>query len=469
MVGVRVGLRIAVRSDASIYKSIYYDQMLVSINPSTMMKFCHTYYVHTFYIASFSFAFDSIIHCYVPLFQVMGTALLPPTFWTTVTVFVFTLSWTYTGGGYYCSVPLALLLVIYVAQVTFTESEGTFLSTVVTLCQQKLIDIIKFSKPVIFLVSYWFFDIFVLLWFPYLERSNGAPFSLIFFSVTFVLIFITPTLIWLLLLPVSILLKWQYGQLNGDKAKSSILDVLRIVMDQWLVILCISLFVLLMFVFDADLTCLIRYTMKGKPCWPVLIPSSTKPALPYPLQHAWIKSWHKLFYGYAPGAVQGFVQSLGCSLGEVPTLLPTLIGVYVVSLLIIPSKHTVLRLTIFSCVAGVVLAGVFSASLKIMLHRYRPNAYGDPYRWTGPGTAVVNHLAFSKLDLSFPAGHTSVTSAVATSLYLGLVQSHNDSPIVWRALIASLLFMFPLAVLVSRVGDCYHWNSDATFGVSIFK
>ena len=406
-------------------------------------------------------------HLFLFLLQVMHR-LLPPTLWTAVSVVAFTISWTYTGGGYRCSVPLAGLLLLYVGLCAYSQNSMVTVPAVVSMFREKVTDLFYGGKrSVLLLTSYWCFDGIVSIWFPYLEGSNGAPFSLIFFSVVFVSLFIAPTLIWLLLLPVSMLLKSQCGILKGERSKSALVHVLRIVWEQRLAVLSMSMVVFLMFVFDADLTCLIRYTMKGKPCWPVLIPPSSRSHLPYPLQHAWIKSWHKLFNGYSPGPVQIFIQNFGRGLGEVPTLLPTVIGLYIISLLVVPSKHTVLRLTVFACVASVVIAGVFSASLKILLHRYRPNAYGDPYSWTGPGTAVVNHLAFSKLDLSFPAGHTSVTTAVATSLYLGVVQSHKESPLIWRALIVLLLYMFPIAVLVSRVGDCYHWNSDATFGVSL--
>ena len=400
-------------------------------------------------------------------FQVMHP-IYPRTLWITVSVVVFVVSWTFTGGGYSCSIPLALLMLTYVAVTTLhTKSKVGVFEAAVSMSREKVKYLLRAEKrSMALLISYWCFDTIATFWFPYVERSNGAPYSLIFFSVAFISLFILPTVLWLLLLPVSLLLKWESGLLQGEKSKAAILDVLIIVWNQRLTVLSISVVVLVMFVFDADLTCVIRYTMKGNPCWPVLVPAASPSQIPYPLQHTWIKSWHKLYHGYSPGAVQLFIQNLGRGLGEVPTLLPAVIGVYVVSLLIVPSRHRILRVTAFACVAGIVLGGVFSATLKILLHRYRPNAYGDPYKWTGPGTAVVNHLAFSKLDLSFPAGHTTVTSAVSTSLYLGLLQSHEDPPLMWRAFVVLLLYLFPVAVLISRVGDCYHWNSDATFGVS---
>ena len=387
--------------------------------------------------------------------------------WITVCIVVFTISWTWTGGGYLCSIPLAALMLAYVMiSCKYQEGDVTTSSSVL-LSREKVSDLLKEDKrSMALLVSYWSFNIIVSYWFPYMKLSNGSPYSLIFFSVAFITLFILPTAMWLLFLPVSSFLEWKTGQLEGNKSKSVIMRTLRIVWQQRLTIFFISMMVLLMFVFDADLTCVIRYTMKGQPCWPVLIPASSRPQLPYPLQHAWIKSWHKLFHGYSPGMVAEFIQNLGRGLGEVPSLLPTLIGVYLVTLFIVPSKQKILRLTIFACVAGIVLGGVLSGTLKILIHRYRPNAYGDPYQWTGPSTTVVNHLAFSKLDLSFPAGHTSVTSAVATCLYLGLLESHDRAPLTWRVCVVILLYMFPVAVLVSRVGDCYHWNSDATFGVS---
>ena len=315
------------------------------------------------------------------------------------------------------------------------------------------------------LIGYWTFQLIVSWYFPHLEASNGSPYSLIFFTVAFIFIFIVPTMVGILLMPLATSLKWKLGISYGRRSLKHLLEVLHIIYEQKIVVLIISGFVFLMFAFDGDATCLIRYVMKGSPCWPVLIPHQQRDKLPYPLQHAWIKSWHLLFSDYSPGSVLTFMQSLGRELGEVCRLLPVLIGMYVASLFVVPHKHTVLRLTIFACVAGVVLGGVTSGSFKILFHRYRPNAYGDPYRWTGPGTAVVNHLSFSKLDLSFPAGHTTVTSAVATCLYIAIMQSVNVSSLACKMFLVFLLYMFPLAVLVSRVGDCYHWTSDAAFGV----
>ena len=81
-------------------------------------------------------------------------------------------------------------------------------------------------------------------------------------------------------------------------------------------------------------------------------------------------------------------------------LLPVLIGIYVV----VPHRHSCIKVSSFACITGVVLGGAASASLKMLLHRYRPNAYGDPYMWKGPGTAVVNHLSFPSWTSLFLVG-----------------------------------------------------------------
>jgi membrane-associated phospholipid phosphatase len=158
---------------------------------------------------------------------------------------------------------------------------------------------------------------------------------------------------------------------------------------------------------------------------------------------------------------------IGRELGEVCRLLPMLIGTYTLSQVFLPPKNTLIKTALFASIAGVVLGGVTSGFFKILFHRYRPNAYGNPYMWTGPGVTTVNHLEFSKLDLSFPAGHTTVTSAVSTCWYAFIVSSQQlcTSPFTNIFLFLSL-YIHPFLVLLSRVSECYHWTSDATFGVS---
>lgn len=388
--------------------------------------------------------------------------------WIPLGIALFTVSWNYTSGGYLCSIPLSFLLLLYIVMDMLCVSESKS-DALLTYLQDMIMNLVKLlqreRRTLLLLSAYWSFKIIASNWYPYTEQSNGSPWSLIFFTVVFITLFIIPTVIGVLMIPVAALLQWKWCLSYSTKSKQDVVEVFHIIRNQKKIVFLISVFVIFLFVIDGDITCLIRYTMKGKPCWPVLIPRSKRGRLPYPLKHAWIKTWHRLFLGYTPHHFITFIQMMGMELGEVCRLLPVLIGVYVVSLLFVTHRHSTIRHTLFACVAGVVLGGVTSGSFKILLHRYRPNAYGDPYKWTGPGTAVVNHLAFSKLDLSFPAGHTTVTSAVATCLYISIIQSIDACSIIWKLGLALLLYIFPAAVLVSRVGDCYHWTSDAAFGV----
>ena len=385
--------------------------------------------------------------------------------WILVSIALFTVSWNYTSGGYLCSIPLSLFLLLYIVMDILCVSESKS-DALLTILKTNTVKLIQTEKRALMLLSaYWFFKIIALNWYPYIEQSNGSPWSLIFFTVVFITLFIIPTVIGVLMTPLAALLRWDWCLSFSTRSKQDFVEIFHTMREQKKIFFLISALVILLFLIDGDITCLIRYMMKGKPCWPVLIPRSKRGRLPYPLQHAWVKTWHRLFLGYTPGHFITFIQMMGMELGEVCRLLPVLIGVYVVSLLLVTHRHSKIRHTLFACVAGVVLGGVISGSFKILLHRYRPNAYGDPYKWTGPGTAVVNHLSFSKLDLSFPAGHTTVTSAVATCLYIAIIQSLDVCSVIWKLGLALLIYIFPAVVLVSRVGDCYHWTSDAAFGV----
>ena len=231
------------------------------------------------------------------------------------------------------------------------------------------------------------------------------------------------------------------------------------------IVLTFCLF-LITFIFDGDISSVFRYVVKGKACWPLLIPANRMSSLPYPLEYAWVKTWHKYFEGYEPNWMIDYCLHYGRELGEVCRLLPMLIGTYALAKLMLPPECKMIKRALFASIAGVVMGGVASASCKIILHRYRPNAYGNPYMWTGPGTQIVNHYAFSKLDLSFPAGHTTITTAVATCLYSTITANCKCASSrrldVWLII---CLYLYPFIVLMSRVSDCYHWTSDASFGV----
>lgn len=392
--------------------------------------------------------------------------------WIFIGLLFFTLVWKFTIGGYCCSVLLFPLFLVYVY-----FSEKRYPLQFVKYLFSNIKDNIKYvlqmeRKPLILLLAYVVTKVGLHLFHPKLERSNGSPMSLILFTVYFIMIFILPSLAITAWKAATFIIKFL-------KCKHKLSRVWSLVNNNslfWFTsrwkrsIVFTVIVVSLSYMFDGDLTSILRYFGRGKSCWPLLIPRSLRDSLPYPLQHAWFKGWNQVFRDYKPS---GFVKEtiyLGREM-EVIHLLPVLIGTYVLSQLLLPRANWIIKKVLFGCISGVVLSGVTSGALKILLHRYRPNAYGNPYMWTGPSTVTVNHLSFSKLDLSFPCGHTTVSTSIATCLYYGIMYSlqisqHHRSSLRFKIFLIMSISFYPILVLISRVSECYHWTSDAIFGVS---
>ena len=391
--------------------------------------------------------------------------------WSAAGFTVFTVSWKHTNGGYTCCIPLLVLLLLYSYWSQLLNIH--IFKTVFSEVKSNVSRLVHHEKRnTAFIGIYWLVKVALSTWYPEGEKSNGTPYSLVFFTIFFITLYIAPTVICTLVnMCISCFRKCSSCNILPRLRMSiKVSQSCFASVGRWnksiVLILCL---VVLTYICDGDLTSILRYIVKGKPCWPLLIPSSMRDTLPYPLQHAWIKTWQNVFSGHKSINAVTTVMLLGREMGEVHRLLPVLIGTYVFAQLVIPHRQRCIKVSLFACITGVVLGGVTSASLKIFLHRYRPNAYGDPYMWKGPGTAVVNHLSFSKLDLSFPCGHTTVTCAVATCLYqvvlhVGYKIQHPSNWLkVWLIV---CLYFYPIVALLSRVSDCYHWTSDATFGVS---
>jgi hypothetical protein len=69
---------------------------------------------------------------------------------------------------------------------------------------------------------------------------------------------------------------------------------------------------------------------------------------------------------------------------------------------------------LFRSTHAVVATGAVSAALKMLIHRYRPLAAGEPLLFSGPSSSTVDVAQFSRLDLSLPCGHVAVTVAFAS-------------------------------------------------------
>ena len=394
---------------------------------------------------------------------------------------IFTLVWSYTLGGYTCSLPLFLYLFVYAYGLRQLLSTGIIRLVFTNLLTNVVCWFHSQRRSLIFIVTYWVVKVLLMIFYPQGEKSNGTPLSLILFSAFYILIFIAPTVVTFLAVKCAVTLSFILSklcvrrQISADYSnkkhssqkymtKSKFYSALR----KWKISVSLILFLtMLTYIVDGDLTSVVRFTCTGKPCWPLLVPSDMQDKLPYYLKHAWIKSWHKIFDGYQPIWLITKILFIGREMEVIHTL-PLLIGLFILSQLFLPREFATAKGAFFGCISGVILSGIVSGSLKLLFHRYRPNAYGNPYYWTGPSTTHVNHLYFSKLDLSFPCGHTSITSVIATCLYLALTHGNKRcfSRIMNIWLIVCLYF-YPCLVMVSRVSDCYHWASDGMFGVSI--
>ena len=383
--------------------------------------------------------------------------------WTVMAFIVFTIAWKLTTGGYLCSLLLFSSLAVYV----YSRRVLTVRTITKHIKENMKYAVQKEIRQLILLLAYAVTKVGIHIFRPELESSNGSPLSLILFTVYFIIIFILPPLLQTAWKSALYVIKCQscrqsLGQQFGCNSNRLFHTVTR-----WRYNIIITVFgVVFSYVFDGDITCILRYFGHGKSCWPLLIPRSLQDTLPYPLQHAWFNKWHKVFGNYKPSTFVKELIIFGREM-EVIHLLPMLIGTYILAQLLLPKENWTIKKVLFGCISGVVLSGVTSGAIKVLLHRYRPNAYGNPYLWTGPGTATVNHMSFSKLDLSFPCGHTTVTMSIAACLYLGVMDSLTySSSLRLKLFLILCVYFYPMVVLVSRVSECYHWTSDAIFGVS---
>ena len=376
--------------------------------------------------------------------------------WLAVGFGVHTVSWKITNGGYVCALPTFLLLFIYCnwgegILCVFRQMPKVLKANVAYVMHKERLS-------VALIVVYLIVKALLVVFYPEGEESNGSPVSLIFFTVLFITLFILPTFFVFIIRNVVGCSRQKLQFTKPD---------LEFVQWRRQAVICFCL-VIISYCIDGDITALLRYFAKGQPCWPLLVPKEHQDSLPYPLKHAWLKTWKTVFRDYQPHWILIHMCRQGREMGEVCHLLPLLIGMYCLSQLFLSSKYSTIKRTLFACIAGVVLGGVTCGSLKLLFHRYRPNAYGNPYMWKGPGTTFVNHLKFSKLDLSFPAGHTTVVCATATCIYKALADDQQLT-CTQKALLLVLIYFYPFLVLWSRVSDCYHWTSDTTFGVSYYS
>ena len=401
--------------------------------------------------------------------------------WSFVGAVVFVCSWWYTGGGYYCSLPIFALCFFYCYKYDCSSRKLEVASSKYTRLARQLTGnirknmkfLLREDKRSMFLIlSYLIVKGFLVVAYPAAESSNGSPLSLILFTAIFICIYLIPPIFTTIFFSVKALCRVcsHWGE-NHSTSSYGILEKMvlcfRHVLKWKRSLLVVSVIVMSTYLLDGELSAMIRFMGVGKPCWPILGHQKALDTEKMPSNMINTILWQRKFKDYKPHSVLRLIISYGRELGEVCHLLPLLISTYTLAQLLLPPKNSLIKKALFASIAGVVLGGVTSGMFKILFHRYRPNAYGNPYMWTGPGMTTVDHMNFSKLDLSFPAGHTTVTTAVATCIYVFTSSNLNRVKLSRLAWILLLLCIYthPILVLVSRVSDCYHWMSDASFGV----
>lgn len=113
------------------------------------------------------------------------------------------------------------------------------------------------------------------------------------------------------------------------------------------------------YIFDSNITALVRFLGKGVPCWP-LFPPKDNAAVPSNILNAY--PWHTVFPDYRPSALVKGLILIGRELGEVCHLLPMLIGTYTLSQIFLPPKNSLIKSALFASITGVVLGGLTSGS-----------------------------------------------------------------------------------------------------------
>jgi membrane-associated phospholipid phosphatase len=133
--------------------------------------------------------------------------------------------------------------------------------------------------------------------------------------------------------------------------------------------------------------------------------------------------------------------------GDGPYLLAST-GVFYLAGMVLKNQN--IKSTTLLCAESVLLARGCTEILKQGFHRYRPSESASSREWRGP--------AFSVKHLSFPSGHTTAASALASALAV----RYQESPLV--GIIACAL---AACTGLSRINDNEHWASDVFTGYVI--
>lgn len=136
--------------------------------------------------------------------------------------------------------------------------------------------------------------------------------------------------------------------------------------------------------------------------------------------------------------------SVGNFVGDPLYLYPSLGSFYLYGYL---AKDSKARRASLLALESLTITGVFTAGLKMLASRHRPNSGHSPTDWDGPG--------FSTEYVSFSSGHTASAFAVATVL----ADEYKDN-----AFVPPIAYGLATLTGLSRIYSNEHWSSDAFFG-----
>jgi len=361
---------------------------------------------------------------------------------TLLGVITFYISWFLTEGGVIGALPLC----IFLAYACFRRVPAKFSDTV----RYNVTRLLTTDRKYIYVGVFWL--LLKVTFENFIPDSNGTSPLLVLFSISVGIVFGIPRCF-----------AWWKGIIKDRKIGPCYL-LHPIAKHPWLSLLIfLSMFILI--VLDPYFTSYLSMNISQGKCRLLLAKKSAY------LDDA------MTFLSYFPSFINinqfntldsGLQFTSG--LGEVSRILPALITIAVFAQLIVPKQYELVRHIFFRAVLAQVIGGMISAFLKIIFHRFRPIAYGDPLMFEGPGLQVVNHMAFSKLDLSFPCGHATITFATCYVFYRGIfafIKSNRPSfepSQNMRYSIGTLIFIFSCLTGLSRIAHCKHWASDVLAG-----
>ncbi|XP_065902054.1 uncharacterized protein [Dysidea avara] len=371
--------------------------------------------------------------------------------WSCTCDVVFMVSLYFIGGGFICSVPLfvCLLCLLYWSDNIKAGGEGVIRSTILTNFRW----IWSSDKRLVILVLvFGTYRVLMTIHNPSLETRKGGAYSLILFTALICLLYV---------LPEKILLLVNY--VRQLSCHDNVLWCVMYAASYTLLSTMVAFVVYMTYLFDAQLTGSLQRTLAMASCDPVLESIPPYSSLLAPDERSTDRWNASTTVSPVFVIIRDALMMDGEYLGSMNTFLPILIGLYLLSRIFLPDRHSLVVMTLFYTVQASCVGGLTSALVKHTGHRFRPSAFSNPYVWNGLGHTSFPH-GLSGLDCSFPSGHATVTTAVTSVIFLAVVRRISLSILSTLVLFVTV-FWSSFLVMINRVSNCEHWPSDVLFAM----